>query len=246
MADQKGRVALVTGANKGIGFETARGLAKAGATVLIGARRAGAGEAAAQTLRDEGLDARAIELDVTKPATISAAAASIERDFGKLDILVNNAATGLDMLPASQTDLKAMRETYETNVFGPVAVIQAMLPLLRKSKSARIVNVSSDFGSLTLNADPEAPQAKGLALAYPSSKAALNGVSIAFAKELRGTSIKLNIANPGYTDTDMTEIVGFKIGRSAAQGATAIIRMALIDDDGPHGVFVDEHGTVPW
>lgn len=246
MADQKGRVALVTGANKGIGFETARGIAREGATVLIGARRREAGEAAAKTLRDEGFDARAVELDVTKAATIAAAAAYVEREFGKLDILVNNAAGGLDMVPPSQVDLQRMRETYETNVFGPVAVMQAMLPLLRKSVSARIVNVSSDFGSLTYNADPNMPHAQALSMTYPSSKAALNGVSVAFAKELRGTPIKLNLANPGYTDTDMTAGTGHKSGRTAAQGAAAIIRMALIGDDGPHGAFVDENGTVPW
>jgi NAD(P)-dependent dehydrogenase (short-subunit alcohol dehydrogenase family) len=246
MGGQTGRVALVTGANKGIGLETARGIGREGATVYVGSRQTQAGEVAAKALREDGIDARAIELDVTKPATIAAAAATIGRAFGRLDILVNNAAIGLDRIAPSETDLQTMRETFETNVFGVVAVTQAMLPLLRESSSARIVNVSSDFGSLTLNADPTMPHAKGISLSYPASKAALNGVTVAFAKELRGTPIKVNLANPGYTDTDMTTVVGRISGRGAAQGAVAIVRMALIDDDGPHGVFVDENGTVPW
>ncbi|MDB5452404.1 MAG: hypothetical protein JWO33_982 [Caulobacteraceae bacterium] len=245
MASQTGRVALVTGANKGIGLETARGIGKAGAVVFVGSRQLDAGEAAAADLRRDGIDARAIQLDVTKPQTIAATIAAIEAEFGVLDILVNNAAIGLDRIPPSQADLQTMRDIFETNVFGVVALTQAALPLLRKSKAGRIVNVSSDFGSLTLNSDPNMPHSKGVSLSYPASKAALNGVSVAFAKELRGTSIKLNIANPGFTDTDMT--VGYQSrGRTSAMGAAAIVEMALIGDDGPHGVFVDDNGTIPW
>lgn len=246
MGNQQGRVALVTGANKGIGYEVARGIAREGATVLIGARRPDAGEAAAKALRDEGLDARMVELDVTKPDTIAAAAALVEREFGKLDILVNNAATGPDMVPPSQADMAHVRATFESNVFGVINLTQAMIPLLKRSTSARIVNVSSDFGSLTLNSDPNAPQSKALSLSYPASKAALNGVSVAFAKEFRGTPIKVNVANPGFTDTDMTANIPHKSGRDAAQGAVAIIRMALIDDEGPHGTFTEEAGVIPW
>ncbi len=246
MATHTGRVALVTGATKGIGLEVARGLGKAGATVYVGSRVPANGEAAAADIRKDGIDARAIELDVTKPATIAAAIAAITEAHGVLDILVNNAATGLDRVPPSEADLDVVRGVYETNVFGVVAMTQAALPLLRKSTAPRIVNVSSDFGSLTHNANPDMPHAKAISLSYPSSKAALNGVSVAFIKEFRGTPIKLNIVNPGFTDTDMIAPLGRTTSRTPAHGAVKIVELALVGDDGPHGVFVDDNGPVPW
>jgi NAD(P)-dependent dehydrogenase (short-subunit alcohol dehydrogenase family) len=240
------RIALVTGANKGIGIEVARGLAQRGVTVLVGARQVSLGDAAAATLRGEGHDARFLELDVTRPDLVAAAVALIEKDFGLLDILVNNAATGLDHTPPSAVSEAQFRDTFETNLIGPFRLIQAMLPLLQRSSAARIVNVSSDFGSLTLNADPTMPHAQAIALAYPASKAALNHLTVQFAKEFRGTNIKINSANPGFTNTDMINSVGLRSGRTPAQGAKAIIEMALIGDDGPSGGFFDEDGPVPW
>lgn len=244
MGDQ--RVALVTGANKGIGLEVARGLALQGSVVFVGARQPALGEAAAATLRSEGYDVRFVEIDVTRTDLVKAAAGHIEAECGVLDILVNNAAGGLDNTMPSEVSEDDFRQTLDTNVLGPFRVIQAMLPLLRKSKSPRIVNVSSDYGSLTLNSDPTQPHSHALALPYPVSKSALNLMTVQFAKEFRGSNIKINCANPGFTDTDMINSLGMSAGRTAAQGAEAIIAMALIDDDGPSGGFFDARGTVPW
>ena len=184
------RVALVTGANKGIGLEVARGLASQGAIVFVGARQRPLGEAAAATLQAEGHDARFIELDVTRSDQVAAAVDRIQAECGRLDILVNNAAGGLDSVTPSQVSEKDFRQTFETNVIGPFRMIQAMLPLLQKSPSSRIVNVSSDYGSLALNTDPAMPHAQAIALPYPVSKAALNQVTVQFAKEFRGRTSK--------------------------------------------------------
>lgn len=246
MAETEAPIALVTGANKGIGLEVARGLVEAGAVVYVGARNPELGESAAADLRAEGHDARFVQLEVTSPQDIEAAAARIDRECGRLDILVNNAAGGLQSPSPSQTDLAALRRTFETNTFAPFAIIQAMLPLLRRSAAGRIVNVSSDFGSLTLNSDPTMPHSQAASLAYPSSKAALNQMTIQLAKEFRGTPIKINSANPGFTDTDMTAGAGFKAGRGPEVGAKPIIAMALIGEDGPSGGFFDENGVLPW
>jgi NAD(P)-dependent dehydrogenase (short-subunit alcohol dehydrogenase family) len=240
------RIALVTGANKGIGLEVARGLAHRGVTVLLGARQVPLGEAATATLRSEGHDAHFVELDVTRPDTIAAAAQWIESEFGRLDILVNNAATGLDVIMPSEVDEANFRHILETNLIGPFVLIKATLPLLRRSSAPRIVNVSSDFGSLTLNADPKMPHSQAICLAYPASKAALNQLTVQFAKEFRGTAIKINSVNPGFTNTDMINSVGMQSPRTAAQGAKAIIEMALAGDDGPTGGFFDEDGPLPW
>lgn len=241
MADQK--IALVTGANKGIGFEIARGLAAEGLTVLIGARNAALGQAAAEKLRAEGGDVRFQQIDVTNEASIAAAAKQIAADFGKLDVLVNNAGISREGKPPSETDLGAMRETYETNVFGAVAVITAMLPLLKKAPAARIVNMSSGLGSLAQLTDPNHPVYRMLLLAYNSSKAALNAVTVQFANELRDTPIKVNVANPGLCSTDLT---GNRGGRTAAQGAIAPLRLALLPADGPTAGFFSETGPTPW
>lgn len=244
MGDQ--RIALVTGANKGIGLEVARGLAREGLIVLMGARQPPLGEAAAATLRTEGHDARFIELDVTRSDHVDAAAKRIDSEFGRLDVLVNNAAGGLDSVLPSQATEDHFCQTIETNVLGPFRVIKAMLPLLRKSNSARIVNVSSDYGSLGLNSDPAMPHSQVIALPYPVSKAALNQLTVQFAKEFRGSSIKINSANPGFTDTDMIGSLGMTAGRTPAEGASAVIKLALIGDDGPNGGFFDDRGPVPW
>jgi len=242
-----GKIALVTGANKGIGFEIARGLAERGFTVLIGARKADAGAAAAAELQGQGqgqgLGAEALALDVTDAASIQAAAAEIESRWGRLDVLVNNAgiSLGKGSLP-SETDLDTMRAVYETNVFGVIAVIQAMLPLLRKSDAGRIVNMSTGLASLTLTRGPDAPMAFSRLLAYNSSKTALNAVTVQFANELAGTPIKVNAANPGLCATDLSG----GSGRPPSEGAAVAIGLALLDADGPSGGHFGDAGPVPW
>lgn len=241
MSEQK--VALITGANKGIGLETARQLAQKGYTVLVGARGAERGAKAAQTLNDEGLDAHFLQIDVTDAVSRQAAAQKVERDFGKLDVLINNAGIALDSVPPSQLPSEIMRRTYDTNVFAPVAVIQEMLPLLRKSSAARIVNLSNGLGSLAQNSDPHWEHAAVKLLAYNSSKTALNAVEVQFASELRDAGIKVNYADPGYVATDLN---GHRGERTVQQGATATVRLATLPDDGPSGGFFNEDGVVAW
>ena len=241
MADKK--VALVTGANKGIGKEIARRLGQMGMTVLLGARDEARGAAAAEELCGEGIDARAVRLDVTDQASIAEAAHLIEADCGHLDVLVNNAGIAADTGPAGETSLETLRHTYETNVFGAFAVTKAFLPLLKKSGAGRIVNMSSGLGSLTQNSDPNYEYAFVKPLAYNSSKAALNMITVIFAAELKDTGIKVNAADPGYTATDLNRHSG---PRTVAQAATEAVRLAALPDDGPTGGFFDENGPVPW
>jgi NAD(P)-dependent dehydrogenase (short-subunit alcohol dehydrogenase family) len=237
------KVALVTGANKGIGLEIARQLAQQGSTVLIGARDEQRGQEAAQALQQEGFDARFLHLDVTDQATIDAAVERIESEFGKLDILVNNAAVALDAVSPSQLEMDVLRRTYETNVFGVFAVTKAMTPLLRKSEAGRIVNMSSGLGSLTQTSDPNWGFAGINLLAYNSSKSAVNAITVQFANELRDTPIKVNAADPGYVATDLNQHQGY---RTVQQGATAPVRLATLPADGPTGGYFDENGVVPW
>ncbi len=241
MTDRK--VALITGANKGIGREIARQLGQQNITVLIGARDAERGEEAARQLRDEGIEARFVRLDVTDQSTIDEAARYIEREFGRLDILVNNAAIALDNAPPSQLDMEILRRTFDTNVFGVFAVTKALLPLLRRSPAGRIVNMSSGLGSLTQMSDPNGPFAQVNLLAYNTSKTAINGLTVQFANELRGTPIKVNAADPGYVATDLNQHRGY---RTVAQGATAPVRLATLPEDGPTGGYFNEDGVVPW
>lgn len=240
-------ISLITGANKGIGFQTARGI---GGTVLVGARDEKRGRAAEATLRDEGIDARYIPLDVTDQLTIDTSAAWVAHQYGKLDVLVNNAGCpALDWeLPPSAVSLDAVRRTYETNVLGAIAVTNAFLPLLRKSAAARIVNVSSRLASLTLGADENSPVSRVNLLAYNSSKSALNSITQAYAKELRETSVKVNAVNPGFCATDMAAgMARYGKGlRTAEEGARAVIAAALLPADGPTGSFFDESGPLPW
>ncbi|MEH2445456.1 MAG: SDR family oxidoreductase [Nostoc sp.] len=243
--DLKGKVALITGANKGIGFEIARQLGSRGATVLVGARDIGRGEEAANKLRSNQIDARSIQLDVIDQKTIDSTAEKIESEFGKLDILVNNAGilSDGDRLPPSQVDIETLRHTYQTNVFGVFAVTKTLLPLLKKSKAGRIVNLSSGLGSLTLNSDPNSEFADSRYLAYNSSKTALNAITVLLAAELKDAAIKVNAANPGYTATDINQYQGH---RTVEQGAIAAVRLATLPDDGSSGGFFDENGVVPW
>jgi NAD(P)-dependent dehydrogenase (short-subunit alcohol dehydrogenase family) len=238
------KVALVTGANKGIGLEIGRQLASLhGMIVLIGARDESRGREAAGKLGAEGLDARAVELNVTDQKSIDAAARRIATEFGRLDVLVNNAGVFLDPVPPSQLEMDVLRRTYETNVFGVFATTKAMLPLLRRSSAGRIVNLSSGLGSLAQNSDPSWEFAAVKPLAYNSSKTAVNAITVLFAAELKDTGIKVNAADPGYTATDMNQHQGT---RTVAEGALAAVRLATLPPDGPTGGYFNESGRVPW
>jgi len=242
MPETPEKIALITGANKGIGFEVARQIAAAGCTVLLGARNRALGEEAAAKLK--ACDVRYIPIDLDDSATIAAAAQAIDADFGRLDILVNNAGIVVpgDGLP-SDSSLAAIERTFRVNFFGTIAVTQAMLPLLRKAKSASIVNVSSGLGSLTKSGDPAWTHVAAKYLGYASSKAALNMLTVQLAWELRDTSIKVNSAEPGYTATDLNQHRGTQ---TIPEGAAEIIRLALLPDDGPTGTFSGNRGVVPW
>ena len=239
----KHKVALITGANKGIGLEIARQLGKAGLTVLVGARDAERGAAAAATLQGEGADARFLMLDVTDRNTIAAAAKAIAADFGRLDILVNNAGVALEAAGASEADIEVVRRTFETNFFGAIAVTQALLPLLRQSAAGRIVNVSSGLGSLTEMSNPSNQYYAINPLGYIASKAALNAFTMSLAKDLRETAIKVNSADPGYTATDLNRHSGTQ---TVSEGARAAVRLALLSEDGPTGGFFEDKGPLPW
>ena len=246
-------VALVTGANQGIGLQIAKDLVAHGFTVLVGSRNLERGEAAAKAV---GPDARALQLDVTDPASIAAAAERVRHELGRLDVLVNNAAiSNTRLLPgmsveeysqatrASNAPLDEMRAVWETNVFGVLAVTQAMLPLLREAPAARIVNVSSSLGSLTANADPASPWRSIFGPIYPASKTALNAITLAMAIELEPAGIKVNAACPGYTKTNLNNYLGT---RSVEEGAREPVRLALLGPDGPTGTFSNEAGPIPW
>lgn len=243
MADVK--VALVTGANKGIGFAIAQKLARLGTSVLVGARDSSRGEQAAARIRQEGLDAQYLKLDVTEAVSVEDAARAVNERFGRLDILINNAAIASDTtLPPSEASLDNIRKVFETNFFGVIAVTQAMLPLLRKSAAGRIVNLTSGLGSLSMQSDPAWPFRASNILGYNSSKTALNAFTVSLANELRGTSIKVNAASPGGPcRTDMNNNTGT---RSPEEGAETPLWLATLPDDGPTGGFFRDRQVVPW
>jgi NAD(P)-dependent dehydrogenase (short-subunit alcohol dehydrogenase family) len=246
------KVALITGANKGIGLQIAKDLATHNFTVLVGSRDLAKGEAAAKTVAP---DAHAIQLDVTNQSSITAAAEKIRKDFGRLDVLVNNAAishtgkpgTSFDEIiasgKASTVPLADVRTIWDTNVFGVLAVTQAMLPLLREAPSPRIVNVSSTVGSLTANSNKANQFRNIFAPGYAASKTAVNAITLAFAIELENTNIKVNAVCPGYVATDLNN---FRGTRTVQQGATQPVRLALLDDNGPTGTYSNEDGPLPW
>ncbi|MGW6276552.1 SDR family oxidoreductase [Kribbella sp. NPDC055071] len=244
------KFALITGANKGIGLETARQLAMTGMTIFLGSRDVDRGQAAARTLRAEGLDVTAVRLDVADDASIAEAAATIGAQCDHLDVLVNNAAI-YAAGAASSTTRETLRELFETNVFGVASVTNAVLPLLRKAVAGRIVNVSSEVASLGIITDPTNIMWGMQDLAYQASKGAVNWVTIMFAKELAETPIKVNAAIPGYVSTDLNGNTGYI---TAAQGAEASVALATLPDDGPTGTFwgtltstdSDEKTTAPW
>jgi len=240
------KVALITGANKGIGFEIARQLGAQSIIVLVGARDRGRGDEAARRLQLDGIEASAIHIDVTDQVTINAAASFIDQAYGKLDILVNNAGISLKegRVPPSELDVEVFRLMYETNVFGVFSVTKAMLPLLRRSDAGRIVNMSSPMGSLTLNSDLNSFYVRmPPLLAYNSSKTAVNAITVFLANELRNTNIKVNSVSPGYVATDLNDHSGML---TPQQGAKTPVTFATLPADGPTGGFFEENGTVPW
>jgi NAD(P)-dependent dehydrogenase (short-subunit alcohol dehydrogenase family) len=247
-------VALVTGANQGIGHQIAKDLAARGLTVLVGSRGLERGEAAA---REIGLGAFALQLDVTDPASIKSAAERIRNEFGRLDVLIQNAAiSNTKRLPGqsieehtkttrpSNVALDEMRAVWDTNVFGVLSVYQAMLPLLRSTPGSRIVNVSSGVGSLTTNSDPAFPYRAIFGPVYPSSKTALNALTVAMAIELEPEGIRVNAVSPGFTNTNLNGYAGTE---TVEEGAREAVRVALLGPDGPTGTFTRWNGdTIPW
>lgn len=242
------KVALVTGATRGIGLETARQLADQGVCVLLAGRNPEKAVEAARKLKSTGLDVEACTLDVTQAESIAVSTANVARKYGRLDILVNNAGIRIEEYGRrpSEQPLQQWRETFETNLFGLVAVTQAFLPPLRMSAAGRIVNVSSLLASLGTHSDPGSyaysPKFKSLP-AYSASKSAVNSWTVHLAYELRDTSIKVNAVHPGYTKTDMNAGEGtFDI----PTGAKTSVRMALLDSDGPSGSYVHMGDTLQW
>ena len=238
------KIALVTGANKGIGRQIAQQLGELGYTVLVGSRDLARGQATAKELVADGIDAEAVQLEVTDEGSIRTAAKDLERDHGRLDVVVNNAAIIADGdTAASEIPADVLRRGYETNVVGLLAVTQVMLPLLRKGAAARIVNLSTGLSSLTQVGDP-AERASTVRMAgYQSSKIAVNLVTVMLANELRGTGILVNAADPGKCATEMG---GLDTPRTPAEGAAVAVRLATLGPDGPTGEVHAESGRLPW
>jgi NAD(P)-dependent dehydrogenase (short-subunit alcohol dehydrogenase family) len=239
------RIVFITGANKGIGLETARQLGRAGHTVLVGARDTAKAEGAVAELAKDGIKTHAIVIDVTNADSIAKAAAEVEARFGKVDSLINNA--GIQREPwggkPSETTLAMWREIYETNLFGAVAVTQAFLPLVRKSEAGRIVNLSSILASLTFHSDPSSPIYHFKPAAYNSSKSALNQYTVHLAYELRDTNIKVNAAHPGWVKT---ELGGEGAPMEVTDGAKTSVYLATLPDDGPTGAYIHMQDRLPW
>ena len=242
----KKKIALITGANKGIGLETARQLGQQNTTVLLGARDSRKGETAAERLRKEGIDAHPVVIDVSDPESIRKAAIQVERDFGRLDILVNNAGVMTDerTKKVSEQSLETWRETFATNVFGLIATTNAFLPLLRKSEAGRIVNLSSILGSIEFHAKPGSPiyESKDTP-AYNVSKAAVNAYTVQLAHELKDTKIKVNAAHPGWVKTDMG---GEGAVMEIEDGAKTSVALATLGVDGPNGAYLHMGKPLPW
>lgn len=239
------KIALVTGGNKGIGFETARQLARTGVHVIIGSRDRKKGVEASLKLQGEGLAVEALAIDVNSQASIAEAAREVEKKHGHLDILINNAGVlvdAMDKKPSEQT-LDTWRKTFDTNVFGLVATTQAFLPLLKKSNAGRIVNLSSILASNTLHADPASPIYDFKVPAYNVSKAAVNAWTVQLAYELKDSKIKVNAAHPGHVKTDMG---GEAAPMEIVDGAKTSVQLALIGDNGPNGAYVHLGDTLPW
>jgi NAD(P)-dependent dehydrogenase (short-subunit alcohol dehydrogenase family) len=241
------KIALVTGANKGIGYAIAAGLAARGYRVAVAARDAARLETAVGTLRAAGAHAFGVPLDVTGDQSAAGAAELVERTAGRLDVLVNNAGISGQLGPGgvqdpATLDLDLVRTVVETNVIGVIRVTNAMLPLLLRSSSPRIVNISSSVGSVTRQARPDIETGPVMA-AYAPSKSFLNAVTVQYARQFAGTNILINAACPGLVATDFT---GFRGPRTPEQGAATAIRLATLPDDGPSGAFFEDDGVIPW
>lgn len=241
------KIAFITGANRGLGFETARELGEAGVTVILGSRDEAKGKAAAETLKKKGIDAISFKFDVDNLADHAKAYKFIEERFGKLDILVNNAGVLLETErthnETSKTSLEIVRKTFETNFFNLIALTQTLLPLIRKSPAGRIVNLSSILGSLTLHADPKSPIYDFKPFAYNASKAALNAFTLHLAHELKDTPIKVNSAHPGWVKTAMG---GADAPMELSEGGKTSAQLALLSDKGPTGGFYHLGESIPW
>ena len=249
--DRNGKVAFISGANRGIGLETARGLARQGVTVLIGSRDGAKGEKAAAQLRKDSVgNVEAIEFDVNKREHHRRLAETLNERFGRLDILVNNAgvqnesgdfAKGFNT--TSSVSEGTLRETFDTNFFAVIALTQTLLPLIRKSSAGRIVNLSSILGSLTLHSDPNSPIYNAKAFAYDASKTAVNAFTVHLAAELRDTSIKVNSAHPGWVKTEMG---GADAPMEVSEGGKTSVQLATLPDDGPSGGYFHLGEKLPW
>jgi len=238
------RRALVTGANKGIGLAIAKGLAEQGMAVWVGARDPERGEKAVAQLRQQGLDVRLLDMDVGDDMSVQRAAARLSEEVDALQVLVNNAGILGDVkTPPSQVRMEDIKATFEVNLFGPIRVTQAFLPLLKAAGGARIVMMGSGVGSLTLITDPTSLYSSVNLLDYTASKVALNAVTVSFAKELEPFGIKVNVVEPGHVRTDLNDNSGFI---SPEEGALTAIKMALIGKQGPTGGFFGSHGRQPW
>jgi NAD(P)-dependent dehydrogenase (short-subunit alcohol dehydrogenase family) len=238
MTDSKD-LALITGATRGLGLVAARRLAEQGFTVLLGARDLDRGKQAADTMAD-GLDVRPIALDVTDDASVAAAAATVEREHGRLDVLVNNAGITGPLVSVEETGPEELRETYETNVIAPVRVTRAFLPLLRRAEHPRVVMVSSGLGSFAITSDPDRVESTVHSLTYTSSKAALAMIGTQYARAV--PELLVTVVDPGYTATDLN---GHSGPQTVEEGTDAMVAAAL-DTTGPSGRFLDRHGVVPW
>jgi NAD(P)-dependent dehydrogenase (short-subunit alcohol dehydrogenase family) len=238
-------ITLITGANKGIGLETGRQLGKLGHTILIGARDPSRGQEAVSRLRDEKITAHAVQLDVSDLKSIQAAAKSIEQQFGRLDVLINNAGT-IDYAkdgPVSSANVDVVRNSFDVNFFGTLNVTQAMLPLIRKSSAGRIVNLTSILGSIAEHADKNSPIYARTFIGYNAAKAAVNMLTVELAVELRDTKIKVNAAHPGWVKTDMgTDAAPMEI----PDGAKTSVMLATLPDEGPSGGFFHMGVHMRW
>lgn len=242
MTESNGKTALITGADRGIGFETAKKLGLKGYTVLVGSRNKNRGQEAANKLNELGINAETLQIDVTKRATIENAYDQIDQAYHKLDVLVNNAGIALtdDVLPSTVSE-EVLRKTFDTNFFGSFTVTQIMLPLIKKSVAGRIVSLSSSVGSLDWQSHPL--EGAPINPAYAASKNGVNALTVMFARELSDTNVKVNAADPGWTATDLN---GFNAPRSVEEGAKIVVKLATLPDDGPSGQFMSESGTVNW
>lgn len=241
------KVAFITGGNKGLGLETARQLGQRGIAVVIGSRDAEKGKTAAEKLKAEGIDAEAVQVDVTRASDYQKVYEFLDRKYGRLDILVNNAGVAKENFlggnQTSTTPAEVLHETFDTNFFGVIQFTQTLLPLIRKAPAGRIVNLSSILGSLALHADPNSPIYNAKAFAYDASKAALNAFTIHLAHELKDTNIKVNSAHPGWVKTDMgTDAAPMEI----PEGAKTSVALATLPDDGPTGAYIHLDQPLPW